>query len=378
MTTGSAAGALDAIVVGGGFYGTSIATYLRERRGFARVALVEAEAELLTHASYNNQARIHNGYHYPRSFTTAYRSRVNLPKFVAEYPEAVKRDFTKLYAIARRNSKVTARQFERFCSDIGASLSKAGSAYEKLFESRLIEAVYVVEEYAFDATRLREHAHRHLSANAVDVHLSTRVVDVSPTDRGLLEVVLASPTGPHRLHARWVFNCTYAGLNHLGRSAGTTRTRLKHEITEMALVRMPPELADVGITVMDGPFFSCMPFPARGLHTLSHVRYTPHAQWEDSGSVDPYERLSRHPRHSHADWMRRDASRYVPALARAEQVDSLYEVKTVLVKNESDDGRPILFERSDSLPGLYFVLGGKIDNIFDILERMDQEVALVA
>ena len=26
---------------------------------------------------------------------------------------------------------------------------------------------------------------------------------------------------------------------------------------------------------MCGPFFSAMPFPARGLHTLSHVRYTP-------------------------------------------------------------------------------------------------------
>ena len=63
----------------------------------------------------------------------------------------------------------------------------------------------------------------------------------------------------------------------------------------------------------------------------------------------------------------------MPALAQAMYVDSLFEVKTVLVKNESDDGRPILFERHAELPGCYSILGGKIDNIYDVLEKLDQE-----
>ncbi len=50
----------------------------------------------------------------------------------------------------------------------------------------------------------------------------------------------------------------------------------------MALMKMPPALNELGITVMDGPFFSLMPFPARSLHTLSHVRYTPHFSWQDT------------------------------------------------------------------------------------------------
>ncbi len=95
----------DAIVIGGGFYGAAIAVYLKTERGLANVVLVEREPDLLLRASYNNQARVHNGYHYPRSFTTAYRSRVNLPRFLRDHPAAVKRDFIKLYALARRNSK---------------------------------------------------------------------------------------------------------------------------------------------------------------------------------------------------------------------------------------------------------------------------------
>ena len=121
----AAPGAVDAVVVGGGFYGAVIADYLARERGLQRVVLLEREADLMARASYANQARVHNGYHYPRSFTTAYRSRVNLPRFVSDWSSAVDTGLTKLYAIARRHSKVTAAQFQRFCRSIGAPLEPA-------------------------------------------------------------------------------------------------------------------------------------------------------------------------------------------------------------------------------------------------------------
>jgi hypothetical protein len=71
--------------------------------------------------------------------------------------------------------------------------------------------------------------------------------------------------------------------------------------------------------------------------------------------------------------MVRDAGRYLPALLDSRHVDSLLEVKTVLVKNEGDDGRPILFEKHSALPGCISVLGGKIDNIYDVLEKLEAE-----
>ncbi|MFJ1394603.1 hypothetical protein ACIKQ7_19580, partial [Acinetobacter baumannii] len=92
-----------------------------------------------------NQARVHNGYHYPRSFVTAFRSRANLPHFVRDFPFAVVDQFTKIYAIAR-DSKVSPRQFERFCQEIGAKLQPAPPALRTLFTSRHVDAVYVVQE----------------------------------------------------------------------------------------------------------------------------------------------------------------------------------------------------------------------------------------
>jgi len=116
-----------------------------------------------------------------------------------------------------------------------------------------------------------------------------------------------------------------------------------------------------------------MPFPARGLHTLSHVRYTPHFSWSDDPQVDPYAQLDDYDRATRVDRMIRDASRFMPSVASARYVDSLFEVKTVLVKNEGDDGRPILYERHQALPGCFSILGGKIDNIYDVLEKLDCE-----
>ena len=141
----------------------------------------------------------------------------------------------------------------------------------------------------------------------------------------------------------------------------------------MALMQAPGVLKEIGVTVMDGPFFSMMPFPARGLHTLSHVRYTPHFSWKDERGIDPYKKLDEYDRASRANLMVRDAARYLPTILEAKYVDSLFEVKTVLVKNEGDDGRPILFEKHAELPGCYSVLGGKIDNIYDVFEKLDTE-----
>jgi hypothetical protein len=89
--------------------------------------------------------------------------------------------------------------------------------------------------------------------------------------------------------------------------------------------------------------------------------------------VDPYCRLAEYEKSTRVDRMIRDVSRYLSAMSEARYVESLLEVKTVLAKSETDEGRPILFEKHPALPGRYLVLGGKIDNIYDVQERLEEE-----
>src|SRR5262245_37970791 len=138
-----------AVVIGGGFFGCELA--IRLAHHFERVDLLEAGTRLLGRASYHNQARVHAGYHYPRSLLTALRSRINYSRFKTDYAECVIDEFTKYYAVARRLSKVTAAQFSAFCARIGAPCRPISARARCLFDDEAVEAAFAVEECAFDA-----------------------------------------------------------------------------------------------------------------------------------------------------------------------------------------------------------------------------------
>ena len=359
----------DALVIGAGMYGCHIACLLRQQG--RSVILVDREPELLTRASYANQARVHNGYHYPRSVLTALRSHVNFARFVEEFRACIDDSFQMYYAIARQHSKVTARQFERFCLAVGAPLTPASAGVAARFDPALTEAVFAAEEYAFDAKKLAAEMRGRLAHYAVDTRLSHALTALVRTEQGL-EATLQAQGQESRIVARHVFNCTYSNLNRVLAAGNRPLIPLKHELTEMALVDVPPAMKDVGVTMMCGPFFSIMPFPSRNLHTLSHVRYTPHGAWHDRPG-EPLRHLhdpqyfQKSSRFAH---MVRDAARYMPELAACTQRDSLWEVKTVLPQNENDDGRPILWKRDAEWPQLVSVMGGKIDNVSDMAPEM--------
>ena len=351
------------LVIGGGFYGAALALFLRSVSD--RVTVIEAEDQLLDRASRINQARIHTGFHYPRNALTAVKSMVLRQRFAQDFPQAVVDDFQMLYAIARHRSKVSARRFGRMFTDMGAPIRAARPTERAIFEDAMIEEVFACTEHAFDFSVLRTLMAERLGRAGVDLRLSTQVERVED-GKDAATVYLSDGTD---LRARYVFNVTYANLNAVLATAALPQAGLKYEMAEIALITPPEELAQLGVTVMDGPFFSAMPYPADSLYSLTHVRYTPHAAWTDSaGHAVPMPEQSQ----SRARYMIADAQRYLPALASAEWRHSLYETKTVLLKNEQDDGRPILFQRQPEHSRVISIMGGKIDNIYDLFDLLRQ------
>jgi hypothetical protein len=147
-------------------------------------------------------------------------------------------------------------------------------------------------------------------------------------------------------------------------------------MTEMCLVEVPDEVKNLGITAMCGPFFSVMPFPPKGMHSFSHVRYTPHYEWYDSGEkcVDSQKRFLEHKRYTAWKAIVHDASRYIPLLGKCKYKDSLWDIKTVLPRSENDDSRPILFKENYKINGFHCLMGGKIDNVYDAIETIKRVI----
>jgi glycine/D-amino acid oxidase-like deaminating enzyme len=356
----------DVAIVGGGFFGCRAALLLA-RRGY-RVALVERENALMQRASQNNQSRVHNGYHYPRSFMTAAGSHRHYQRFRDEYAACLMAGVQHFYAVARQQSKVNAYQFRRFCETVGLPLSPPLPEHTQLFNPQYVEEVFLVEEMALDTIKLAEVLNRQVRDEpGIRIFGGTMCIKLDPQDK---IVQLTTTAGP--LKAEGVIIAAYAGLNPLLKMSGLTPLALKAELTEMALVQVPDVLKNMAITLMDGPFFSLFPFGGgQDVCTLSHVRYTPHMAaaaaeptWYDLCQAYAERNPTRFP------FMRNDAARFVPAMRGLKQVDSLYEAKVVPVRNEVDDGRPILFREHRGVlggdrPYVVSLLGSKLDSIYE-------------
>ena len=361
---------VDYLIVGGGFYGCCLALFLRSIS--SKVLLVEAEHVLMSRASRVNQARIHTGFHYPRSALTAVKSLLLHRRFRQDFPEAVVDDFQMLYAIAKSRSKVSAKRFFRMFREMGAPIQPALPSHEALFDRAMVEDVFVCSEAAFNYVTLRKLMADRLERAGVEVQMSTAVQTVVES----LGVVRAGLSDGSEVVSRYAFNVTYAKTNEVLDRARLPRAQLKHELAEIALVEPPEELHGIGVTVMDGPFFSCMPFPAEGLHSLTHVRYTPHDSWIDKADNPASDaRLAAANETSRVQHMIHDGQRYLPCLARAIPSHSLYDVKTVLTNNERDDGRPILYQQKPLDSHVVSILGGKLDNIYDLFELINRTSA---
>lgn len=361
------------IIAGGGFFGMYLAEHL-SLLGH-KVSLFEKEDNYMSRASYNNQARVHNGYHYPRSILTALRSRLSFPRFVEEFKNCIDSDFDKYYLISELLGKVSASQFRMFCERIGADCDYAPTKIQNLVNPKLINACFSVKEFAFDSFKLRDIMLDRIGSAGADFYCGTSLEKISKKDDGLLVQIKNSQTGEDEFHyADHVFNCTYSRLNYLLDKSGIDIIPLKHEMTEMCLVDVPDECKNTGFTIMCGPFFSVMPFPSVGLHSFSHVRYTPHYEWHDKPGEkykDSHQRFNEDHKVSAWQYMIKDASRYIPVLSECRYERSLWEVKTLLPRSETDDSRPILFKPNHGLEGFHCIMGGKIDNVYDVIEAIN-------
>jgi monoamine oxidase len=161
----------NSVVIGGGFFGCLIASGLSKLHG--NTLLIESEEQVLNRASKNNQARVHGGYHYPRSYMTARRSRANFKEFTQQFPLSIFESYKNIYAVARNYSHITAGQFEQFCKRIDAPITETPKEISELFDTNLTEKTFLTQEVSFNWQKLAEYCLNELSEHQVKVRLCT-------------------------------------------------------------------------------------------------------------------------------------------------------------------------------------------------------------
>lgn len=339
-------------VIGAGFFGLNAALMLHDLG--AKVTVFEKESKVMLGASLSNQARVHGGYHYPRSLQTAGRCQVRYREFLEEYSDAIYRNFNSFYAIAK-DSKTSSLKFERFMRIIGAPFELIEVAHP--FNRDLIESLYLCDEVAFNANILSEIILEKLVKSDVELRLNTKVTELHNNSKGYNFLVLRDSKGIEYQFDGAII-ATYGQQNIHG--IEFFNNQLVFEVCELLRVQPSTKIENSALTIMDGQFWSLTPWPAYKCFVLTNVRHTPHARFTNFKQAEEFKETLLD---SRSEFMIREVSRYAPGWSQMRVLGSEFIVKTILAKSEDDDARPIAISRSKRILNL---LGSKIDQVYDI------------
>ncbi len=372
----------DKIIIGAGLYGLYAAAFCAERG--QRVLVLEYDDAPFQRATYINQARVHMGYHYPRSLTTAVKSAGYFRRFTEDFGFCIHDKFEQIYATSGKFSWTNAKQFQEFCR--AAEIKCEEVASSKYFKDGMCDGAFLTEEYTYDAKILQKYYEDRLFGNSAVTFLFHARIDKIVKREETYEIVLADGKN---YETGYVLNATYASVNQIigkvedassGGFAGEM-FQIKYELCEIILCKPSEQLKDIGITVMDGPFFSIMPFGKTGLHSLTAVTFTPHITSYDArpsfscqngmeGSCSPENlgNCSTCPNKPESAWpyMSHLADKYMKPEYAYTYVESLYSMKPILKSSEVDDSRPTAIRTMSANPTFVSVLSGKINTVYDL------------
>ena len=370
----------DRIIIGAGLYGLYSALFCG-RKGES-VLVLECDPAPFGRATYINQARVHQGYHYPRSISTALKSAGYFERFNKDFGFCINKEFKKIYATSSAYSWTNGEQFKDFCE--AANIPCQELHIEQFFKKGMCDGAFMTREYTYDATILKNYYLEQIALLknvVIKFNIKINVIEK------MQDVYCVRDMEGKEYKTAFLLNATYAGTNQILDMLGYEKFKIKYELCEIILCNVSNLLKQYGFTVMDGPFFSIMPFGKTGFHSLTSVTFTPHmtscemlptfrCQQKNDNSFCSTSHLGNcnkckgKPK-SAFPYMESLARKYLRDEYRFDYRESLFSMKPILMSSEIDDSRPRVIRTYSVNPTCVSVLSGKINTVFDLDEVLD-------
>lgn len=374
----------DKIIIGAGLYGLYSALFCGLKQ--QKILVLECDRTSFGRASYINQARVHQGYHYPRSISTAMKSAGYFERFYKDYGFCINRSFDKVYATSSQYSWSNGVQFKTFCRAAGLPCEELQP--ERFFKERMCDGAFLTREYTYDAMILKDYLLSRLETlSNVKIKYGAAIERIEKLQDAYAVYTADGQGGGYQ--AGYVLNATYAGTNQILHMAGFEKFKIKYELCEIILCDVNDKLKPYGFTVMDGPFFSIMPFGKTGLHSLTAVTFTPHTtscedvpifncQKESRGFCSPLRLGNCNDCPAKPEtafpYMAKLARKYLRDEFAFKYKSSLYSMKPILMSSEIDDSRPTVIRVYSKNPTFAGVLSGKMNTVYDLDEVLSDEI----
>lgn len=369
----------DKVILGAGLYGLYAALFCGKQG--EKVVVLEYDDDAFERATYINQARVHMGYHYPRSYSTAIKSAHYFNRFNDDYSFCVHSEFDKIYATSNNFSWTNADQFRKFCTNAQIQCKNVDPSI--YFNAGMCDGAFITKEYTYDSNILKKYLLEQIAkCSKVEIRYGTRINYIKQNETNF-EISISNE---EKISTDFLLNATYASSNQIIAKIDNKvyePFKIKYELCEIILCKVNKNLHDVGITVMDGPFFSIMPFGKTGYHSLTAVTFTPHVtcykslpEFECQKKSNGYCSMNQLGNCNYcvakptSAWvyMSNMAKKYLTEDYKFEYVKSLFSMKPILQASEIDDSRPTVIKELSDSPRFISVLSGKINTVYDLDE----------
>jgi len=357
------------VVIGCGVFGALAA--LRLAQDGHKVTVVERLDAPMQGASRNNQNRLHLGFHYPRSLETARQCIAGYQRFVDEYADCVLQGFQNGYFIASNGSFTTPEDYLKFCQTAGLDFQEmAVSDFPVRIEN--VGLCIITGEGVYDSRLVGEKIMRRFIDTQITTFFGNEVVGIeNKGDHFTLKL-----SAGEVLSYDGVVNASYANQNTLNGLAGFKTPRRQFEYTAVPILET--SFGEVGMTIMDGPFMTVLPYGKTGDHLLYNVKnsvvdtqITPQlpADWLDIDQ-SPFSKLDKM---AYFEQFISDCSAFIPELQNARLKGFLEGPRMVLRNVDDTDERPSMVNWVQE--NYVSVFSGKTDHSIWVADEVSEGFA---
>ena len=355
-------------VIGGGIFGALNALKLNESGH--DVTIIERGQELLNGASFNNQNRLHLGFHYPRDNETARQCMRGYNSFKKRFKSSILSNFKNAYFISREGSKTSPEEYIDFCNRHALSYKHIEL---KLFNPKVnnVDLGLLCTESVYDCMILRKLIIEMLKEQNIRILYNT-YVEYIERNNGKYSLKTSSK---NNLSYDIIINCTYADINRLTENLFPVINKNQYEYTLVPIIKWDHD--PLGITIMDGNFMTVLPFGRTGNFLLYHVEHSVIEKVNDYQMPSEWinDKTSPHNNINHRKFfnnMVNSCIKFVPDLINAKLVGFLNGSRIVLENKEKSDARPSIIKEHGE--GYITVFSGKIDHSIWVADEISSLV----
>ena len=352
----------DVVVIGAGIFGSEVALSATSLN--LKVKVFEAKDAIMSGASKNNQNRLHLGFHYPRDLETGLQSIRGFYAFKEKYTNCISEKFENAYFIASQGSLTSPKEYLTFCKKLGVN-------YKELMLSNFpidiqgVDIGIICEEVVYDVNLIKYELMKSYDNSNIELTLNSHIKKISHCDEGF-EIV---DNFGKKIKTKFLINATYSDINRITATLGYNINYNHYEYTVVPVIQL--DIPPVGVTIMDGPFFTLLPFGKTGKHLLysvekSVIKATTSKQMPEEWNTPekaPFKNLDKN---KFFDDMKKEVSLFIPNIANAKIVDFLQGPRMVLANKDRTDARPSVIKTFDNK--YVTIFSGKIDHSIWVAE----------